>query len=380
MFRKKKAMLLVIAVLLISIIGIVAIGSATHIYNSGWTSNEYASQKMWLLIGIGAMFIFSFIDYEMICKFHLLIYILNLILLIAVIIIGKNDSNSVTRWISIGPIGIQPSEFAKIFSIISLSSIINVKYEKINRIPTLLFILVTSLIPAILIMKEPSLSASIVILLITFIILFVGCIDYKYILKTVLYCLPVMLFLFWDTLREDHLIVNKFLKDYQIDRITSLIKADQFSQNFYQTKQSMFAIGSGQIWGKGLYNGTINRLNYLPESHNDFIFSVISEEFGFVGCLVVLGLLFFIIMTCIDTAKHSSSFLGKLLASGIAGMFAFQTAINVGVVTGILPNTGMPLPFVSYGGSSMLVNMISIGIIINLNRISNKSLFSPNKR
>lgn len=373
---KKKDIILIILVVAISIIGITAIGSATHIYNTGGNSDEFAGQKLWFLIGICLMFLFSFIDYEMICKFYIPVYFLNLALLIAVIVIGKHSNNYVTRWISFGPIGIQPSEFAKIFTIIFLSSFINLKHEKINKLHTLFFILLISFAPVILIMKQPSLSASIVVIAIIFVILFIGGLDYKYIYKTVLTCLPAVIFLFWDLLCEKHLLVNKFLKDYQIERITAMIKSDPYSQNFYQTKQSMFAIGSGQIWGKGLYNGMINRLNYLPESHNDFIFSVIGEEFGFAGCIVVLCLLFWIISICINIAKNSNSFSGRLISSGIAGMFAFQSLVNIGVSTGILPNTGMPLPFISYGGSSMLVNMISIGIILNISITSNKNLFS----
>jgi rod shape-determining protein RodA len=373
---KKTEWLLAVLVIILSIIGIIAIGSATHIYNNAGYSNEFASQKIWFLIGIVFMILFSFIDYEMICKFYIPIYVFDLILLLAVLIIGKNSPSSVTRWISFGPIGIQPSEFAKIFTIIFLSSLVNIKRESINKLYVLILILLSSFIPVALIMKQPSLSASIVILAITFAILFISGLDYKYIYRTIIAILPIAVFLFWDLLRENHLIINKFLKDYQIERITTMIKSDPYSQNFYQTKQSMFAIGSGQIFGKGLFNGTINRLNYLPESHNDFIFSVIGEEFGFVGCMAVLCLLFWVIAICINVAKNSNSFLGELIACGIASMFLFQTFVNVGVATGILPNTGMPLPFISYGGSSMFVNMIAIGIVINVSINSNKKLFS----
>ena len=373
---KKVEWLLVFLVILLSIIGIIAIGSATHIYNTGGTSSEFASQKLWFLIGIIFMIVFSFIDYETMCKFYIPIYIFNLLLLLSVLIIGKNDGQSVTRWLSLGPIGIQPSEFAKIFTIIFLSSLINSKYEDINKLNALFFILLTSFITVILIMKQPSLSASIVILAITFSILFVAGLDYKYIYRTLMIIFPISAFLFWDLVREKHLLVNKFMKDYQIERIIAMIKSDPYSQNFYQTKQSMYAIGSGQIFGKGLYNGTINKLNYLPESHNDFIFSVIGEEFGFIGCIIVLCIIFWIIAICIDIAKNSNSFLGKLITSGIATMFAFQTFVNIGVATGILPNTGMPLPFVSYGGSSMFVNMIAIGIVLNISVNSSRKLFS----
>ncbi len=373
---KKIEWLLIFLVVLLSVIGIIAIGSATHIYNTGGNSSEFASQKLWFLIGLVFMIAFSFIDYETLCKFYWPIYIFNLLLLLAVLLIGKNDGQSVTRWLSLGPIGIQPSEFAKIFTIIFLSSLISSKIDDVNKIKPLLFILLSSLISVVLIMKQPSLSASIVILAITFAILFVAGLDYKYIYRTLMIVLPAAAFLFWDLLREKHLFINKIMKDYQIERIVAMIKSDPYSQNFYQTKQSMYAIGSGQIFGKGLYNGTINKLNYLPESHNDFIFSVIGEEFGFIGCIIVICIIFWIIAICVDIAKNSNSYLGKLIACGVAAMFAFQTFVNIGVATGILPNTGMPLPFVSYGGSSMFVNMIAIGIVINISFNSNRKLFS----
>ena len=375
---KKREIFLISLVIILSIIGIIIIGSATHIYNNNninLLSSKLSGQMIWFLIGLVLMFIFCFIDYELICRFYILVYILNLILLIAVMIIGKNNNNSITRWLSFGPIGIQPSEFSKIFMIIFLSSLVNLKHNKINKISCLAQVLSLALLPVILIMKQPSLSASTVVLFITFIILFIGGLDYKYIYKTILISAPISLFLFCDLLREKHFIIDKFLKSYQIDRIIAMIKSDPYSQNFYQTKQSMFAIGSGKLFGQGLYNGTINKLNYLPESHNDFIFSVIGEEFGFIGCITVICLLFFIIFYCISIAKNTYSILGKLIASGIAGMFAFQTFVNIGVTTGILPNTGMPLPFVSYGGSSMFVNMISIGIILNISLMSSKNLF-----
>ena len=372
---KKRDILLFFSVILLALLGLVAIGSATHIYDINIISNKFSGQKIWFAIGLFLMILFYFIDYDFISKFYILIYVLNLILLLAVIIIGKHDNKSVTRWLMFGPIGIQPSEFSKLFMILFLSSLISKYPERLNKINWLVFILLISFLPVILIIKQPSLSAGIIVSLIILTILFMAGLDYKYIYKSLLIFAPILIFFLWDIYSTKHIFMNwlvkhKIIKEYQMQRILSLVNPDLYSKDFYQTKYSMFALGSGKLFGKGLYNGMINKLNYLPEAHNDFIFSVIGEEFGFIGCCIVLFLLFFIISICFLIAKKSGTFLGKLIASGVAGMFAFQTFINIGVASGILPNTGMPLPFISYGGSSMLVNMIAIGIVLNIDSFS----------
>ena len=145
--------------------------------------------------------------------------------------------------------------------------------------------------------------------------------------------------------------------------------------SYYQTEKAINAIGAGQLHGKGLYQGTLNQLSYLPEPHNDFIFSVIGEEFGFIGCVIVLLLLLFIIFRCILIAVSIRDLFSQLIVVGVAGMIAFQTFVNVGVATGIMPNTGMSLPFVSYGGSSMWTNMAAIGLVLNIGMKRSKSLF-----
>jgi rod shape determining protein RodA len=232
-------------------------------------------------------------------------------------------------------------------------------------------------VPVILIKKQPSLSASLVILAIMFTMLFVAKLSFRYIAFVMLITVPVVLILFIDIMSKTHPILSRVLDPYQLQRILNAVNLDLAGTDAanYQTRNSAWAIGSGKLFGKGIYNGTINQLSYLPESHNDFIFSVIGEEFGFVGCLAVLGLMLFIIMRCIKIASNASDGLGMLIASGVAGMFAFQTFVNVGVATGLLPNTGMPFPFLSYGGSSMWINMIAIGLVLNVGMRKQKSFF-----
>jgi len=372
MFSKKNLLLfdfvLFFLVFAIAVFGIIIIGSATKI-NSMDSSGEFQSQIIWFVTGILLMCVTAFVDYHIICKFYIPIYIVNIILLVIVLFIG--DGDDVNRWI----FGMQPSEFSKIFMIICLSKYVDKNQETINSFKTLAVIFVATIVPTVLIKAQPSLSASLVTLAIMIIILFVGNISKKYIFIALAVISIVGIVFIIDLMSDDKYILHLFLKDYHIDRILSAINPDWSDPLYYQTRNSIWAIGSGGLNGKGLYQGTINQLSYLPESHNDFIFSVIGEEFGFIGCVVVLFVILLIVLKCISVANKASDNVGMYIASGVAGMFAFQTFVNVGVATGLLPNTGMPLPFVSYGGSSMWMNMMAVGLVINVGMRKPKSMF-----
>jgi len=350
--------------------GIKIIGSATRI-NIYKTSDEYLSQILWFGTGIILMLAAAFFDYRVMCKFYIPIYVINLILLILVLVIGSGDG--VSRWL----FGIQPSEFSKIFMIIYLAKFIDKNKEKINNINVLLTVIIATFIPVVLIKIQPSLSASLVTLAILITELFAGRISYKYVMNVLLVTIPIALIFYVDLLSEKHFLLGMFFNDYQIGRLVTAVIPDTTGTNplYYQTNNSVWAIGSGQLRGKGLYNGTINQLSYLPESHNDFIFSVIGEEFGFIGCVALIAAMLIIILRCLMIAGKAIDNLGYLIAAGVAGMIAFQTFVNVGVATGLLPNTGMPFPFVSYGGSSMWINMIAIGYVLNVGMRKPKSMF-----
>lgn len=360
---------LIFCVLAISVFGIITIGSATKINVNG-IQGKFLNQILWLITGVFLMALFAFIDYKKLCKLYIPMYVLNLILLVLVLAIGSED-NGVKRWI----FGIQPSEFAKIFIIIYLAKFIDKFKEKINKINIILLAGVSVAVPLLLIKIQPSLSASLVLLAIFVTELFLGNIAGKYIKIVLLIVVPIILIVYFDALSSSHRILSTFMTDYQIKRVVDYVHSDFSSPTFYQTKNSIWAIGSGQLTGKGLFKGTINQLSYLPESHNDFIFSVIGEEFGFIGCLAVLIFMFIIISKCINIAVNSEEYLGTLVAGGVAGMLAFQTFVNIGVATGLLPNTGMPFPFLSYGGSSMWANMIAIGLVLNVGINRQKNIF-----
>lgn len=362
--------ILILCTIALSIIGVTAIGSATKINLNG-PEGEYQSQIIWVISGLVLLSATMLFDYRTISKLYIPLYIINILLLILVLFIGNGEG--VNRWI----FGIQPSEFAKIFMIIFLANLIDKYKEKVNNISTLCLILVPTGIVVLLIQAQPSLSASLVILSILVSMLFIAEIDKKYINAVLIILAVVIAIVLIDLNTETQPLLRLFLKDYQVERLLSSINFDVTSTDpsTYQTKNSVWAIGSGQLSGKGLYNGTVNQLNYLPESHNDFIFAVIGEEFGFIGCIIVLSLVLTMIIRILLIALHCPDNVGKLMAAGVAGMLAFQVFVNVGVVTGLLPNTGMPFPFLSYGGSSMWVNMMCIGLVLNIGIRSSKSLF-----
>ncbi|WP_317368501.1 FtsW/RodA/SpoVE family cell cycle protein [uncultured Tyzzerella sp.] len=361
------------------IIGITAIGSANRIntleigFNEKFLSSEFMNQIIWFIIGIIGMLLAAFIDYRFIAKFYISIYIFNLILLVLVISPLGKTINNVKRWI----FGIQPSEFSKIFMIIFIAVFIDKHKESINEFKTLFMLAILTFIPIALIQAQPSLSASLVILSILTFQVFAGNLDFKYIKIILIIFIPIIVILSIDILSGKYFILSKILKGYQLKRVISILSFDlnTTDSSLYQTRNSAWAIGSGQLLGKGLFNGSMNQLNYIPFSHNDFIFAVIGEEFGFIGCCIVIFLALLILAKCLIIANKAVDTLGMLIVVGVVGMLAFQIFINIGVATSLLPNTGMPFPFLSAGGSSMLINMASIGLVLNVSMTRPKNLF-----
>lgn len=364
---------LVGTVCLLALFGLVCIASATHV-NLGESPSNVIKQGVFFLIGVVLMIVAANVDYEYFSQFYIPIYILNILLLLAVLLIGT-DSKGATRWIAIGPLTIQPSEFAKVIMIFCLAKVITLRQKSISDLSTIVYLCGFTAIPLVLIQKQPALSASLVLVAIFCIELFIAGLDWRIIRNVLVVIVPIVALILFDVSRENPLFTDKIFAQHQFNRILSFVDPSRDASLYYQTEKSISAIGSGQLTGKGLFHGTLNQLSYLPEPHNDFIFSVIGEEFGFLGCIFFLVLLLFIVFRCIVIAISARDTFSQLLAAGIAGMFAFQTFVNAGVATGILPNTGMSLPFVSYGGSSMWTNMVAIGLMLNIRKKETKSLF-----
>lgn len=364
--------LMFILVIGLSIFGVMMVGSATRIH-LGASTAAFENQQLWVISGAVLLLMAAFIDYKFIAKFYIVAYLVNILLLLTAaqfdITLG---TGGVMRAVDVAGTGfsIQPSEFSKIFMILFMSALIERLGDKLNRPLYIAMIIALIMLPVVLIVIMPSLSAAVVVLVVSLSVLFVGGLSFKYIIPAVAVMVPASYMFILDISRgvqASRLVYLGLLQDYQVLRILPLVVPEEATpESIRQTMQSIRAIGSGQLVGQGFGEGTLNQLNYVAHSHNDFIFSVIGEELGYIGGISVLAVLFVIVLKCLYTAFRAKTMTGRLLASGVGFMMAFQTFVNVGVAIGILPNTGMVLPFISYGGSSMWVNMAAIGLVINV--------------
>ncbi|MCL2619218.1 MAG: FtsW/RodA/SpoVE family cell cycle protein [Defluviitaleaceae bacterium] len=372
---------LLAAMLVMMVFGLIMIGSATRV--NIMPSGPFNNQLVFIPLGLVLFFFAAFIDYHFIARFYVMIYVLCVGLLVGTLVYGAvftPDAN-VHRWIFIGSpenpiVGMQPSEFAKVLMIIFLAKVVDKYGAAINSFKMLMFLAGSIAVPVVLIMVQPSLSASLVVLLICLAVLFAGNVGGKHAMYTMILLTPIAAFLAYDFNREEPFVIGHLIHDYQMRRIETILNPEAVDIDArFQIERSMAAIGSGQLLGKGLYQGTITQTARLPHAETDFIISIIGEEFGFVGLMAVLVLMLFIIARCMIIAATAPDVLGRLIATGVAMKLAFQSFINVGVVTELLPNTGVPFPFLSYGGSSLWTSIIAVGLAVNVHMSKSKSMF-----
>ncbi|MBE5963481.1 MAG: rod shape-determining protein RodA [Lachnospira sp.] len=355
---------LVLLLMIITIFGIVVIDSA------GSSAGFEKKQLVGFIISLVMMLIISLFDYKFILKFYWLIYLFNIGLLLLVEFAGKNV-NGATRWyeFNIGSFSIQfqPTEFAKLFLILFFAKFLSRFKDYINKWLFLGVVAFLSAIPLFLIVMQPDLSSTILITAIICTIIYMAGISYKKIAIIVtIVVLAVLSIFLYIKINPD----QKIIKTYQIERVLAFLYPDQYEDKAYQQENSVLAIGSGKLDGKGLNNDdtqSVKNAGFLPEPQTDFIFAVIGEELGFKGTCLTLALLALIIIEVIVTAIKAADFQGRLIATGIAAQLIFQVFINIGVTTALLPNTGIPLPFVSYGLSSLVAVYAEMGILININ-------------
>ncbi len=348
---------LVVLLLSISTIGIMAIGSAKE--------SVQMRQIQGLLMGVFLMLVISFFDYGVILKLYWLIYIGNLGLLLLVKFFG-DSSNNAQRWIEIAGIRFQPSESAKIFLILFFAQFIMKRRENLNTVKTILEMVLLFLPVFYLIYKQPDLSTSIMVVLIFCMVLYVGGLSHKVIFATLAVVIPAAVIVFFLVLQPDQKLIN----EYQQKRILAWLQPDKYSlTTAYQQQNSITAIGSGKLWGKGLNNnevGSVKNGNYISEPQTDFIFAIIGEEMGFVGTSITIILLMLISGECYFVGMKARDIAGKIICFGMGSIICFQSFINVGVTTGLLPNTGLPLPFVSYGLTSLVSLYIGMGFVLSV--------------
>ncbi len=349
--------LLILTVVTLSILGVLVVGSAKE--------SVQDRQIVGLILGIILMVIISFIDYEWILKLSWILYFVNLILLLAVEFFGY-EANNAQRWIDLKFTTLQPSELTKIIFVIFFAKYFMEHKEEINNWKFLLKSCILFAIPTYLILRQPDLSTTLSMIIVFVVLIFLTGFSYKVIGIVAAIAIPLMLITFWYVVQPDQVL----LADYQQNRILSWLDPDSYADDgAYQQNNSKIAIGSGQLYGKGLNNNTTTSVkngNFISEPQTDFIFAIIGEELGFVGCCCVITLLLLIVIQCILVGVKCQLFAGQLICYGIAAQIGFQGFINIGVATGLLPNTGIPLPFVSYGLTSLVSLYIAIGIILNI--------------
>ena len=359
-------------VLVLNGIGIAVIASA----ESGQQS-YINRQLIGLFGGLLIAVVLSLLNYRYVLRCSSLIYLGCVVILLAVILAGKlgGAGTGSRRWIDLPVIGrFQPSEFVKIGLIIFFSWFLQKYQEKIDQPSTLFLLAAFAAIPLLLILKQPDLSTSIVIIFTILCLIYTAGISYKWILFAAAVTIPgVALIVYLSQLG-----LMPFLEGYQVKRILAFINPGKYAELNLQQDNSKMAIGSGQLYGKGLFNNTsisVKNGNFLSEEHTDFIFSVIGEEMGFVGSMIVLALLLLFVFECFRMAAKARDMAGKLLCTGVGTLVGFQAFTNIAVATGIFPNTGLPLPFISYGVSSLVSLYIGIGIVLNVGLQQNKLEF-----
>jgi len=348
----------------ISFIGVMVIGSARESLQS--------KQLAGVIGGMVLMIIISLFDYTILLKLYWVMYIGNLVLLSLVAYVGR-EGNGAQRWLVIGTLKFQPSEIAKILLILFFAQFIMKHKEELNTFKIIAASVVLMIVPWFLIYEQPDLSTSIVVIVIFCIIMFAGGISYKLVIGVVAVALPAIAIIISLALQPD----NDLLTNYQKNRILAFINPEEYATDeAYQQLNSVTAIASGQLNGKGYKNNEITSVkngNFISEAQTDFIFAVIGEEFGFKGSVVVIVLLMAISLECVSIARKAKDTAGTIIAAGVGGMIAFQSFVNIGVTTFILPNTGLPLPFVSSGLTSLMSLFISMGFVLNV-RLQAKKL------
>lgn len=329
-------------------------------------------QGTWILLGLILMAAVIYFPYDKLPKYQTKIYLFNLAVLASVLVLGHTAMGA-QRWIQLGPFTFQPSEFAKILMIIYLASYLSSREGRLERLRDLLPCFIYVGIPMLLVLKQPDLGTSLVFAAIMFGMLYAAGARPLLLAGIMGLGLAVGVGLVWAHLKFGTWIP---LADYQLKRLTIFLDPwKDFQGAGYHMIQSQIAIGSGELLGKGFLRGTQSLGQFLPIPESDFIFSVLAEQFGFLGALFLLSLYFVLLCRILKIATEAKDTFGMLLAVGVASMFGFHILVNTGMTMGIMPVTGLPLPLFSYGGSNMIANMLALGLVLNVHMRKEKIIF-----
>lgn len=354
---------LVLLVSALSVIGVFIVGSAQQSYQM--------QQLQGVILGLIAMAAVSLIDYNWILKFYWVMYAVNIVMLVAVLLFGENV-NGATRWLNLGFIQFQPSDLTKLILILFFAKFLSDREEIVSDKKTIIQA-VALLVPSlILVYKQPNLSNTICLALLFCVLMYMAGLDYKFIGTVLAIAVPTVVILFIIVIQPN----QPLIEEYQQTRILAWLYPEEYeSEEAYQQLNSIMAIGSGQLTGKGYKTDStvsVKNGNFISEPQTDFIFAIIGEELGFVGCCVIIILILLIVVDCIIVGMRARDTAGRIICSGVGGLIGIQSFINIGVATMTLPNTGISLPFVSYGKTSVICLFIGIGFVLNVGLQPNK--------
>ncbi|MCL5022255.1 MAG: rod shape-determining protein RodA [Nitrospirae bacterium] len=346
-------------IVLLSVTGIMTIYSATRPpLPGGEMPSFYIKQLYWLFVSVFALIAIVSFDYVWLKRFSYGFYAIGLFLLLAVLFLGRTGMGA-QRWLNFGIFSFQPSEIFKLLYVIAISCYLSEMHGRVGLFSLLKAFFLLAFAPVVLVIKQPDLGTAVILLLVFLSLMAAKGLQKKLIALILLIGLVSIPFLgniFWEG-----------LKDYQKNRLVAFLEPQVDPAGIgYHINQSKVAIGSGSFIGKGYLKGTQGPFRFLPEKHTDFIFAVFAEEWGFTGSMFLLFLYLSLILRGIDTARKAKDEFGGLLASGVSFMFTIYFFINIGMTLGIMPVVGVPLPFMSYGGTSLLANFVAAGVLINV--------------
>lgn len=388
MFDKKmlKNVDWVFVLLLVVLLGasLFVLASASGNLISGKPYYYVQRQAVWAALGLVAAGAVGWFNYRDLQRFAVPLYLVSVALLVAVLFVPPTNGLDAYRWFRFGSYSFQPSELAKLAMIIALAAYMANNQDRLHEWRVFFGVIALTVVPMLLIMKEPDLGTALIFGFIMVVMMWLGGLPRRRVLALLLIVLLIVGLVFVDlwfatdgfTHLADELPLPLPIKTYQLNRLIIFVNPEMDPTNTgYQIIQSKVAIGSGGLWGKGYGEGSQVQNNFLPDHHTDFIFAVIGEELGFVGGILLLAVYVGLLLCAVRIAVRAADMFGALIVSGVVAMLLFQIFVNVGMTVGLMPVTGVTLPFLSYGGTSLLINMVALGLILSVNMRSKTQLF-----